>query len=49
MVLLVQEQNPEQFAKVEAGTFTEYSIWERTHIQEWVRQAPEVLGEELLV
>jgi RecB family endonuclease NucS len=49
MVLVIQEQNPEQFAKVEAGNFTQYSIWERAHIQEWIRQAPEVLGEDLLV
>jgi hypothetical protein len=49
MLSIVQEQNPKQFAKVEAGTFTEYSIWERTHIQEWIRQFPEILGEELLV
>jgi hypothetical protein len=49
MILVVDEQSPEQFAKVQAGTFTEYSIWERAHIQEWVRRAPEVLGEELLV
>lgn len=49
MVLVVEGQNPEQFAKVQAGTFTEYSVWERAHIQEWIRQVPEVLGEELLV
>ncbi|WP_324680804.1 hypothetical protein [Hymenobacter sp. GOD-10R] len=49
MLLVIPNQNPDQFAKVEAGTFTALSIWERTHIQEWVRQAPEVLGEDLLV
>jgi len=49
MLLVIPSQTPEQFTKVDAGTFTEFSIWERTHIQEWIRQAPEVLGEELLV
>lgn len=49
MLLVVPSQNPKQFTKVQAGTFTEFSIWERTHIQEWVRQTPEVLGEDLLV
>ncbi|OON68123.1 hypothetical protein B0919_15860 [Hymenobacter sp. CRA2] len=49
MLLVVPTHNPRQFAKVQAGTFTEFSIWERVHIQEWVRQAPEVLGEDLLI
>lgn len=49
MLLVIPSQNPEQFEKVQAGTFTEFSIWERKHIQEWIRQTPEVLGEELLV
>jgi hypothetical protein len=25
------------------------NIWERQHIEEWVRQSPEILGEELLI
>lgn len=49
MLLVVSAQNSEQFTKVQAGTFTKFSIWERAHIQEWVRQAPEVLGEDLLI
>lgn len=49
MILVVQGDAPTQFEKVQAGTFGQLSIWERTHIQEWIRRAPEVLGEELLV
>jgi hypothetical protein len=49
MLLVVPSQNPKQFVKVQAGKFTEFSIWERVHIQEWIRQAPEILGEDLLI
>lgn len=49
MLLVVPTQNPKQFTQVQPGTFTKFSIWERAHIQEWVRQAPEILGEDLLV
>ncbi len=35
--------------KVSAGTLVGLNIWERHHIEEWVRENPEMLGEELLV
>lgn len=35
--------------KVVADTFTDLNVWERKHVQEWIRQCPEILGEELLV
>lgn len=35
--------------KVSANSFIGLSIWERTHIEEWVRSNPEILGEDLLV
>ncbi|WP_457096836.1 hypothetical protein [Lysobacter sp. P5_B9] len=35
--------------KVSANSFVGLSIWERTHIEEWVRSNPEILGEDLLV
>src|SRR5690606_35005432 len=31
------------------ASFHGLNIWERKHIQEWLRQAPEILGEELLI
>lgn len=36
-------------SKIEGSTFTSLNIWERHHIQEWVRSNPEILGEDLLV
>src|SRR6185437_3623395 len=35
--------------KIQSGTFTGLNIWERQHIEEWVRENPELLGEDLLV
>ena len=49
MVLVVPSQQPHLFTKVEASTFNALSLWERTHIQEWIRKAPDVLGEDLLI
>jgi len=37
------------FEKVDASSFADLNIWERQHVQEWIRQTPEILGEELLV
>lgn len=47
MVLVIN--NKTKVEKVVPSSFGELKIWERSHIQEWIRQAPEVLGEELLV
>lgn len=35
--------------KISAGSFVGLNIWERTHIEEWIRSNPEILGEDLLV
>jgi hypothetical protein len=35
--------------KIQSGTFIGLNIWERQHIEEWVRESPEILGEDLLV
>jgi hypothetical protein len=35
--------------KITEGSFASLNIWERTHIEEWVRSNPEILGEDLLV
>lgn len=35
--------------KISEATFVGLNIWERTHIEEWVRSNPEILGEDLLV
>ena len=48
MILLVNKEMSE-LEKVDETTFIDLNIWERKHIQEWIREAPEVLGEDLLV
>ncbi len=35
--------------KIHAGSFVNLNIWERKHIEEWVRTNPEMLGEDLLI
>lgn len=35
--------------KIKGSSFTNLNIWERTHIEEWVRTNPEILGEDLLI
>jgi len=39
----------ERATKINAGSFSGLSIWERTHIEEWIRSNPDILGEDLLV
>ncbi len=48
-MILVVNNDLTTFEKIEQSSFTFLNIWERKHIQEWIRQAPEILGEELLV
>ncbi len=48
-MILAVKNGLSTFEKIESTSFTELNIWERQHIQEWIRQAPEILGEELLV
>ena len=35
--------------KIVEDSFINLNIWERQHIQEWIRESPQILGEELLV
>ncbi|MGE0680910.1 MAG: hypothetical protein AB7P69_08410 [Candidatus Binatia bacterium] len=35
--------------KITEATFVGLNIWERQHIEEWVRANPEILGEDLLI
>lgn len=48
-MILAVKNGLSTFEKIESSSFTELNIWERQHIQEWIRQAPEILGEQLLV
>lgn len=47
-LLVIDENNPSTFEKITSDSFVNLNIWERNHIQEWIRKAPEILGEELL-
>lgn len=48
MILVVDPSNQSHQA-IGATNFHIENVWERRHIQEWVRHHPEILGEELLV
>lgn len=41
--------NFDKATKITESSFTGLNIWERQHIEEWVRTNPEMLGEALLV
>lgn len=49
VMILVVNDNLTIVEKIDPSSFMGLNIWERKHIQEWIRQAPEILGEELLV
>lgn len=48
-MIFVVSSDLKSLEKVEEETFINLNIWERKHIQEWIKEAPEILGEELLV
>lgn len=35
--------------KISPRTLVELNIWERKHVEEWIRINPEMLGEDLLI
>lgn len=48
-LLVIDQANPTQFKIISSDSFIRLNIWERNHIQEWIRKAPQILGEDLLV
>lgn len=48
MIFSVSE-NLGEAQKILPSSFTSLNIWERRHIEEWVRSNPELLGEDLLI
>lgn len=48
MIFLVAEDMA-KWEKVSSSNFLHLNVWERQHIEEWVRSSPEVLGEDLLI
>lgn len=48
MILFVNPDD-DSFEKVDSCTYQEIGVWEPRQIQDWIRQFPELLGEELLI
>ncbi len=48
-MLFVVSKDLNNIEKIESQSFVSLKVWERTHIQEWVRKHPEMLGEDLLI
>ena len=41
--------NMNKTIKINESSFTTLKIWERQHIEAWIRKNPEMLGENLLI
>ena len=48
-MIFVVSDNLGEIERIESGSFVTLKVWERTHIQEWIRSHPEILGEDLLI
>ena len=47
MILLIGN-NKKVEGKIDESKFSELGIWERKHMEEWIAEYPQILGEELL-
>ena len=48
-MLFVISEDLSSIEKIESQSFVDLNVWERKHIQEWVRRHPEILGDDLLI
>lgn len=48
-ILVIEQKEPKNVSSNISKSFEELKIWERSHIQEWIRKSPTILGEELLI
>ncbi len=48
-LLVIDQANPSQFETISSDSFISLNIWERAHIQEWIRKEPKILGEDLFI
>ena len=48
-MIFIVSKDLKSVEKNEQKGFQSMNLWERKHIEEWVRKAPEILGEDLLV
>ena len=47
--MLVLDKETNKIIKIESKTFHDFGFKEREHLQEWIANYPECLGEELLI
>ena len=47
MILLVNKDK-ELERTIDKSSFSEMGVWERTHMEEWIADNPNILGEDLL-
>lgn len=47
--MFVLDKQTNQLIKIHSKTFHEFGFKEREHIQEWIANNPECLGEDLLI
>ncbi len=47
LILLIDE-NRKLERLIEKANFSEMGVWERTHMEEWIAERPDILGEDLL-
>lgn len=48
MILIIGKDNKIKDV-IEESKFSELGIWERKHVEEWILEYPEILGEDLLI
>lgn len=48
MILLIDKKSKNVKEVIEDSKFSKLGIWERQHIEEWIAEYPQILGEELL-
>ena len=49
MIYVSESQKLTSIQPIRESTFSALGVWERSHMEEWIRQAPQMLGEELLI
>lgn len=49
LILVINQETPSVAETNASSSFDELKIWERNHIQEWIKNSSEILGEDLLV
>lgn len=48
LILIVEKEKKELEDLIEETNLSKMGVWERTHLQTWIAERPEILGEDLL-